>query len=312
MSGGFDDTRMWKPIRGPLQYPCIDLAAARHTHGSSFIKIMKTRKTLALSLVLALSTYGVSPVMANVNDVARAVAIVQRMVELNKRFEAYDVKLVAPEPINGTSGKFLLPVNEQGQLTGWAEKAVNAQVGNIAGEQAGAAASRGLASAIPGGGLASGFLKKKGKEVGATAALGGKEFIRSSSSLSFNTSDDYAVYLHAKLAGTPEYQKALTAAIALYPDLETGYDAAVTAAYENAKRVALAEKAAAELAAKKAAEAKAAADAAAAKKAAEAAAASTTTTTTVTTTTVTTATAPAGTSAAPAAAPAAPAAPATH
>lgn len=274
---------------------------------------MKTRKTLGLSLILALSTYGVGPVMANVNDVAHAVAIVQRMVELNKKFEAYDVKLVAPEPINGTGGKYLLPVNAQGQLTGWAEKALNAQVGNIAGEQAGAAASRGLASAIPGGGLASGFLKKKGKEVGATAALGGKEFIRSSSSLSFNTSDEYAVYLHAKLAGTPEYQKALTAAIALYPDLETGYDAAVTAAYENAKRVALAEKAAADLAAKQAAEAKAAADAAAAKKAAEAAAAvsSSTTTTTVTTTTVTTATVPAG---APAAstAPAAPAAPAAH
>lgn len=269
---------------------------------------MKTRKTLGLALILALASHGVTSAYAEVKDVARAVEIVQRMVELNKKFSAYNVTLVAPEPINGVTGKYLLPVDAQGKLTGWAEKALNAQVGNIAGEQAGAAASRGLASAIPGGGLAGGFLKKKGKEAGATAALGGKEFIRSSSSLSFNTSDDYAVYLHAKLSGTPEYQKALTAAIALYPDLETGYDAAVTAAYENAKRVALAEKAAADLAAKQAAEAKAAADAAAAKKTAEAAAASTTTTTTVTTTTVTTATVPAGTPAASTA----PAAPAAH
>jgi hypothetical protein len=233
---------------------------------------MKSRKTLGLALLVALASYSVTPAYADVKDVARAVEIVQRMVELNKKFSAYNLTLVAPEPINGVTGKYLLPVDAQGKLTGWAEKALNAQVGNIAGEQAGAAASRGLASAIPGGGLAGGFLKKKGKEAGATAALGGKEFIRSSSSLSFNTSDEYAVYLHAKLAGTPEYQKALTAAIALYPDIETGYDAAVTSAYENAKRVALAEKAAAELAAKQAAEAKAAADAAA-KKAAEAAAA---------------------------------------
>jgi hypothetical protein len=273
---------------------------------------MKTHKSLGLSVVLALSAFVASPLFANVNDVARAVAIVQRMVELNKRFSAYDVTLVAPEPIAGTSGTYLLPVNAQGQLTGWAEKALNAQVGNIAGEQAGAAASRGLGSVIPGGGLAGGFLKKKGKEVGATAALGGKEFIRSSSSLSFNTTNDYAVYLHSKLAGTAEYQKALTAAIALYPDLETGYDAAVTAAYENAKRVALAEKAAAALVAKQAADSKAAADAAA-KKVADAAAAAATaatssTTTTTVTTTVTTATVPA-VPAVPAATPAAPSAP---
>jgi hypothetical protein len=104
--------------------------------------------------------------------------------------------------------------------------------------------------------------------------MGGKEFIRSSSSLSFNATDDYAVYLHAKLAGTAEYQKALTAAIALYPDLETGYDAAVTDATASAATI------------------------------------SSTTTTTVTTT-VTTATLHAVTPAATPAAPAAPAVPAT-
>jgi len=214
------------------------------------------------------------PLFANVNDASRAVAIVQRMVELNKRFAAYAVTLVAPEPIASASGRYLLPVNAQGQLTGWAEKALSAQVGNIAGEQAGAGAARGLGSVIRGGGLAGGFLKKKGKETGAAAAMGGKELIRSSSSLSFNPTGDYAVYLHAKLAGTAEYQKALTAAIALYPDLETGYDAAVTDATASAATI------------------------------------SSTTTTTVTAT-VTTATLHAVTPAATPAAPAAPAVPAT-
>ncbi|MEY4487586.1 MAG: hypothetical protein RIQ79_94 [Verrucomicrobiota bacterium] len=214
---------------------------------------MKIRKALYLSLALSLAPFAVGPVFAGAGEIARAVAIVERMVELNKKFSTYNVTLATPEPIVGSGGSYLLPVNADGTLTPWAEKALNAQVGNIAGEQAGAAASRGLASAIPGGGLAGGFFKKKGKEMGAAAAMGGKEFIRNNSTLSFNTTDEYAVYLHAKLSGTPEYQKALTAAIALYPDLETGYDAAVTAAYNNA--VAL-EKA------KQAADAKAAADAA--------------------------------------------------
>lgn len=260
---------------------------------------MKTRNLLRFSAALALSALLASPAaFADARDVARAATIVQRMIELNKRFATQNVQLAAPAPISGTSGKFLLPVNADGTLTGWAEKALNAQLGNIAGEQAGKAAAKGLASAVPGGGLASGLLKKKGKEMGATAALGGAEFIRSSSSLSFHTTDEYAVYLHAKLSGTPEYQKALTAAIALYPELETGYDAAVSAAYNNAVKVAQAERAAAAaLAAKQAAEAKAAADAAAlAKAAADAEAAkvgTTTTTTTVTTTTVTTSAAPA-------------------
>lgn len=182
---------------------------------------------LCLALVLPLGVRG-----ETLDAVARAVAIVQRLAELNTKFAAYNVDLAAPAAVQGTTGKYVLPIDASGNLTEWAKKALTAQVGNIAGEQAGNAAAKGLGSVVPGGGFASGLLKKKGKEVGAMTALGGPEYIKSTSSLSFDSITDYAVYLHAKAGKSPDYSKAVQAAIALYPDLETSYAKSVTAAYE--------------------------------------------------------------------------------
>lgn len=232
---------------------------------------MNTLRPLRLLASFALLTATASFAFAGAaDDVARAAAIVQRLVELNQKYAAYDVELAAPAPAGGVSGKYLLPIDENGALTEWAQKALNAQVGNIAGEQAGAAATKGLASVVPGGGLAGGFLKKKGKEAGALAALGGPEFIKKTSSISFNDVKAFAVYLHAKAGKNADYSKAVQAAIALYPDLEKSYSASVTAAYDAAVKDAAAKKAAAEAAAK-------------------VASATTVTTTVVTTTTTTTA-----------------------
>lgn len=192
--------------------------------------------------------------------VARTAAIVQRVMELNQQFAAYDAELPAPAPLAGAKGKYLLPINADGTLTAWAEKALNAQVGNIAGEQAGAAAGKGLASVVPGGGLASGFLKKKGKETGAMAALGGADFVRKNTVYSFDSVEAYAVFLHAKAGKSADYSKAVQAAIALYPDLESSYAASVQTAFNAAAKDAQIRKAAAEaLAAKEAAEKDAAA-----------------------------------------------------
>ncbi|MBC8010808.1 MAG: hypothetical protein H7067_12020 [Burkholderiales bacterium] len=249
---------------------------------------MTLSRSLRFAATLALVSAAASSSFAgSAEDVARAAALVQRMVELNQQFSAYDVSLTAPEPLAGAKGKYLLPVDANGTLTGWAEKSLNAQVGNIAGEQAGSAAAKGLGSIVPGGGLAGGFLKKKGKESGAMLALGGTEYVKSTSSLSFDSPEAYAVYLHSKLGQSADYSKAVQAAIALYPDLEKSYSTSVQSAYDAAMKVAATNKAAAEaLAAKE----KAAADSAAAeaaKIAAAAASGTTTTTTTVTTTTVT-------------------------
>lgn len=218
---------------------------------------MNTPRSFGLRVAgasIALFLASVSPVMAGVDDVARAAAIVQRVVELNTKFAAYDVELSAPSPIAGSGGKFMLPVTGEGQLTGWAQKALSAQVGNVVGEQVAGEAAKRTVGAIPVvGGFASGFAKKKGKEVGAMAALGGPEFIKSSSTHSFNDVNAYAVYLHAKMGKSADYSKAVQAAIALYPDLEKSYAKSVNAAYEAAVKEAAIKKAAEKAAAEQAA-----------------------------------------------------------
>lgn len=251
---------------------------------------MKHLPALRLLLSLVAGCIAGSNVFAGAIDTAaQAAAIVQRLTELNQQFAAYDVDLPAPTPAAGVKGKYLLPIDAEGNLTEWAKKALQAQVGNIAGEQAGAVASKGLASMVPGGGLAGGFMKKKGKETGAMLALGGSEFIKKTSSVSFDSVDAYAVYLHSKVGKSADYSKAVQAAIALYPDLEQGYAASVQAAYAGVIEEAKAKKAAADALA---AQQKAEADAAAAKLAAEAAK---TAAPAATTTTTATAAAPAAT-----------------
>jgi hypothetical protein len=95
---------------------------------------MKHIRTLRLAATLALLFAPASFVFADgAADVARAATLVQRMVELNQKFAAYDIDLPAPDAIQDVTGKYLLPVNADGSLTAWAQKALNAQVGNIAG-----------------------------------------------------------------------------------------------------------------------------------------------------------------------------------
>ena len=102
-------------------------------------------------------------------------------------------------------------------------------------EKAGEEAGKALVSRVPFGGLLGGAAKSKGKELGAVVAVGGPEFIKSSSDLSFNTLEDYAVYLHVKHANDGEFPKALATAIAIYPPLEKGYPAALKAAFAKAE-----------------------------------------------------------------------------
>lgn len=198
-------------------------------------------RSLRLAALLASAALALpSAARADAADLARAATIIQRVLELNQKYSTTDVVLQAPEPIAGATGKYLLPVNADGSLTAWAEKALLAQVGNIAGEQAGSAAAKGLGSVVPGGSLAGGFLKKKGKETGAMVALGGADFVKGASTLSFDSIADYAVYLHAKLGQTADYAKAVQAAIALYPDLEKSYADSIGSALKLAQKVAAA------------------------------------------------------------------------
>ncbi|HSI08135.1 MAG: hypothetical protein ACAH89_07035 [Rariglobus sp.] len=231
--------------------------------------------------VLLLSGLCATSAFANAADIVRAEAVLRKVLLISGQYQGKDLVLTAPAPLTDKTGLFFVPYDANGELTPWASKAVEATVGGMAGEKAGGAAVSALGGAIPGAGLLSPFAKKKGKELGAKAAVGGPEFIKSSSTYSFNSLNDYSVFLHAKFSGKPTYTKALASAISVYPELETTLEPAIKAAYtaaENA-RVAAAAKVVAE---------KALADKAAAEKAAAAVAATKSTTTTTVTTTTTT------------------------
>ncbi len=138
---------------------------------------------------------------------------------------------VIPTPLTDKSGKFCCPYDSEGHLVDWANKAIGAQVGAAVGAKVGEKAGGMVLSKVPFGGFLSGAAKKKGKELGALAAVGGADFVKSSSTISFNSLEDLCVYLHMNFAANPEYVKGLAAALAIYPDLEKTYTESLKKAY---------------------------------------------------------------------------------
>ena len=194
---------------------------------------MHLRSPTLIVLFFAGSTAALA---ASAADVVKAQVILSKVLEFTSKYQAYAADVQAPAPLANNAGKFLIPYTADGQLTEWATKTLSTQVGAALGAKAGEEAGKHLAAKVPFGGLASGLVKKKGKEMGAVAAIGGMDFIKQTSSLSFNNLDDYAVYLHVTHANSGGYAQALAAAMAIYPSLEKGYDAAVKKAYQQAKR----------------------------------------------------------------------------
>jgi hypothetical protein len=170
------------------------------------------------------------------NDVIRAQKILTVVLDLTAKYQAASVNLEAPKPLTDKSGKYFVPYTEKGELAEWATKAINAQAGAALGGKAGEEAVKHLAAKVPFGGLLSGAAKKKGKELGAVAAVGGAKFIKKTSDFSFNNLDDYAVYLHVTHAGTANYAQALATAMSIYPELEKGYQPALQKAYAAASK----------------------------------------------------------------------------
>jgi hypothetical protein len=200
---------------------------------------MKTRLILVLALVF-------TPIMARadgVADFARAQVMFAQAMNAVQQYKqvagtvsstetaAAPAEPAAPTPLTDKSGKFCCPYDEEGHLVGWANKAIGAQVGAAVGSKVGEKAGGAVLSKVPFGGLLSGAAKKKGKELGALAAVGGPDFVKSSSTISFNSLEDLSLYLHLNFAANPEYVKGLAAALAIYPDLEKTYAASLKKAY---------------------------------------------------------------------------------
>ena len=207
------------------------------------MKIMRYFKPFSLLLGLLAATTLVQA--ADMSGIIKAQVILGQVDQVVKKYQDVqdllsrgEITLDVQEPRMDSEGKYLFPYSSDGQITAWADKAINAQAGSMVGEKAGEKATSALASKVPFGGLAGGLMKKKGKEIAAVTAIGGWDFIKENSSLSFDNLDDYSVYMHTQFEGGADYQKALAAAMAIYPELEKSHQRAIDKAYKDARKAA--------------------------------------------------------------------------
>tara|TARA_R110002072_G_scaffold170552_2_gene324240 strand:- start:187587 stop:188219 length:633 start_codon:yes stop_codon:yes gene_type:complete len=202
------------------------------------------RTALALTTIIFLThTLTGLAQSADLGNIIKAQVILGQISQLASKYEDVQalldqgtLELEVVEPLEDNSGDFMFPFTRDGEMTAWADKALNAQIGSrVAGEVADRATNA-LAARVPLGGLASRFARSKAQETGAVMAIGGWEFIRENSELSFTRLDDLSVYMHSRFNGDLAYEQALAAAMAVYPELEKGHEKAVDKAYRDARR----------------------------------------------------------------------------
>jgi hypothetical protein len=145
--------------------------------------------------------------------------------------------LKAPEPIVGNTGKFMSPFTEDGTVAPWVEKGRNASAGANVGGFIGAQAGAKLTENIP---FVGGLLGQKiGESAGRSIALkmvGGEEYIKSTSDLSFDTVNDMAVYMYVKNSSHKDYAAVLDLTQKIYPELRQAYMPAIYAASSTTAR----------------------------------------------------------------------------
>lgn len=198
------------------------------------MKIIPRIKSVVVAATLLAVPFTASAVdSALMGDIVKAQIVLGKVTQIMDKYREMTVELQAPEPRYDTKGKYLLPYLSDGEPTEWASKALQAQAGKIVGEKVADKAVGALASKVPFGGLAGGFMKKKAKESAAVIALGGKDFIEETSDQSFKSADDYCVFMHVRHGSDPDYKTMLASAIALYPDLENRMPSAIAKAYKT-------------------------------------------------------------------------------
>jgi hypothetical protein len=140
-------------------------------------------------------------------------------------------QVAAPAPIEGNGGRYMCPFTSDGVTAGWVTKSMKVKAASAVGSMAGNYAGQKAMEQVP---FVGGFLgKKAGEAMGRSVALkaiGGEEFLKTSSDLSFNSLQDMSVYIYAKYSTAPEYAKILDATYAIYPEMKDVYFAAVAKA----------------------------------------------------------------------------------
>ena len=133
-----------------------------------------------------------------------------------------------PKPIEGNSGKIMCPYTSDGTVTPWVEKGIYAKVGAAVGKYAGRKAGEKALSFIPfiGGALAEGAGEAAGREI-AIELIGGRDYMKETSDLSFNKIDDLIVYLYANYTTNEHWKKVEKLTNDIYPQLRKRWTIAI-------------------------------------------------------------------------------------
>ena len=136
--------------------------------------------------------------------------------------------------IPGNSGQFMSPYTSDRVTAEWVNRALNANIGATAGSAIGAAAGAYAANkaleSVPFGSLLGGmFGSSVGKNVGrstAIEAIGGWDYVRSTSDMSFRTLTDMAQYLISEHGSDPNFGEVIKATSHIYPEFSDAFAAA--------------------------------------------------------------------------------------
>ena len=194
----------------------------------------KIKTTIAVIAVCAALGFAPAAHADSVADIHQAAALVHKVMKFASKHQQIDVPV--PSPLPDSSGKYVSPYTSTSELTGWAEKALTASaVSAVTGKAADKALGKLGGKLGMVGGLFKNKAKQKSQSAAAAAAVGGWDFVRETSDVSFDRLDDLAVYLHVVHGQDAGFQEALAAAMSVYPSLEKTYQPSIQAAYRAAR-----------------------------------------------------------------------------
>ncbi|QBM18739.1 hypothetical protein MARI_28810 [Marinobacter sp. JH2] len=150
----------------------------------------------------------------------------QHDTEVKRKAEAESRKELV---IRNNTGQFMSPYTSDGVTAEWVNKAINANIGattgSAVGAVAGAYAANKVLESVPFGSFLGGMIGSKvGKEAGRSTAIdsiGGWEYVRSTSDMSFRSLADMARYLKAEHGSDPNFNDVMTATSQIYPEFAT-------------------------------------------------------------------------------------------
>jgi hypothetical protein len=177
---------------------------------------MKLKLIAAVAAGLMIAGCATAPAVQNVAKISDPVA---------KEAAYAKLQADAPKPIEGNGGKYMSPFTSDGVTAEWVTKSMKVEASGKIGQAAGTIAAEHFLSNVPFAGMFAGDAAKKLARAAALKGIGGEEFLKTSSDLSFNSLEDMAKYMYAFHSSHEEYAKIVKATIAIYPDFAKAYAA---------------------------------------------------------------------------------------